>query len=72
MAKATAKPNIPIAGASRLPEEATSTSSVPMIGPVHEKETRTSVKAMNKILRNPAVESAFASSLVDHDGKQYQ
>ncbi|MPN23269.1 hypothetical protein SDC9_170657 [bioreactor metagenome] len=67
MARATANPSMPIAGASKLPDEATSTNNVPMIGPVHEKDTNTRVKAMNKILINPAVESALASSLVDHE-----
>ena len=34
---------------------AASTSKVPMIGPVQEKETMTSVKAISKILRKPVV-----------------
>ena len=34
---------------------------------MQENETSTSVKAINKMLINPAVESALASSLVDHD-----
>ena len=38
-----------------------------MIGPVHENETSASVNAINKILRYPAVESAFASIFVDQD-----
>ena len=43
---------------------------MPIIGPVHEKDTSTRVKAINRILMNPAVESALASSFVDHeDGK---
>ena len=32
-----------------------------MIGPVHEKETSASVKAMKKILMKPEAESALAS-----------
>ena len=63
-ANATAKPNIPTAGANRL-FPAASTSKVPMIGPVQEKETITSVKAMNNMLKNPPVERALLSSLVD-------
>ena len=34
IAKATAKPNIPIAGAIMLPDPAACTNNVPMIGPV--------------------------------------
>jgi hypothetical protein len=67
MASATAKPSIPMAGANNEPVAETSTSKVPMIGPVHENDTNTKVKAINKMLRNPAVESAFASSFVDHE-----
>ena len=37
------------------------------MGPVQEKDTNTRVKAMKRILINPAVESALASILVDHD-----
>ena len=49
-AKAMAKPNMPMVGANKL-RPAASTSKVPMIGPVHEKETMTRVKAMSKILK---------------------
>ncbi|OQB30175.1 MAG: hypothetical protein BWY08_01329 [Bacteroidetes bacterium ADurb.Bin174] len=66
-ASATAKPSIPTAGASIEPDVDTSTSKVPIMGPVHENETSTSVKAINKILMKPAVESALASSFVDHE-----
>ena len=67
MDSATANPNIPIAGAKIEPVDETCTSNVPIMGPVHEKETRTNVNAINKMLINPAVESALASSFVDHD-----
>ncbi len=67
MDKATAKPNMPMAGANNEPLDETCTNSVPIMGPVHEKETSTRVNAMKSMLRNPAVESAFASSFVDHD-----
>ena len=50
-ANATAKPNIPIAGASQLPLVVVSTSSSPMIGAVHENDTSTRVKAIRKIER---------------------
>ena len=63
-ASAIAKPNIPIVGAKRL-RPAASTSNVPMIGPVQEKLTMTSVKAINRILRKPPVERALLSSAVD-------
>ena len=65
-ARAMAKPSIPTAGASKdLP--AASTSSVPMMGPVQENETMTSVKAMSNMLRKPPVERALLSSAVDHE-----
>jgi len=66
-AKAKANPNIPTAGASKEPVAATSTSKVPIIGPVQEKETNTKVKAINKILSKPTVDSDLASTFVDHD-----
>ena len=63
-ASATAKPNIPIAGANKdLP--AASTNSVPIIGPVHENETITNVNAMSKMLRKPPVLRALLSNAVD-------
>ena len=67
-ASARAKPSIPIAGA-KIPEEdvAACTSSVPMMGPVQEKETRDRVKAMKKMLSRPEAESAFWSILLVHD-----
>ena len=65
-AKAIAKPNIPTAGANKLCPAA-STNSVPMIGPVQEKETITSVNAMSSMLRNPPVERALLSNAVDHE-----
>ena len=65
-ANAIAKPNMPIAGANKdLP--AASTSSVPIIGPVQEKETMTNVKAISKMLRNPPVERALLSKAVDQE-----
>ena len=44
--------------------DAACTSSVPMIGPVQENDTSTSVNDMKKILNIPVVESALLSSLV--------
>ena len=38
-----------------------------MIGPVHEKETSTSVNAMKNMERRPVVDSDFWSILVVHD-----
>jgi hypothetical protein len=67
MDNATAKPNMPIAGARIEPLADTCTSNVPMMGPVHENETKANVKAIKRILRKPAVESAFESNLVDHE-----
>ena len=42
-------------GASSEPVVLTSTSRKPMMGPVHEKLTRLSVKAMRKMLSRPVV-----------------
>ena len=67
MASATANPSIPIAGARIEPLPDTSTSKVPMMGPVQENETSTRVNAIKRILRIPAVESAFASIFVDQE-----
>ena len=65
-ANAMAKPNIPIAGA-RIDLPAASTSKVPMIGPVQEKDTITSVKAINRMLRKPVVLLDLLLSAVDHE-----
>ncbi len=63
-ANAIEKPNMPIAGAKRL-RPAASTNSVPIIGPVQEKETITSVNAISRILRKPPVLLALLSNAVD-------
>ena len=65
--KAKAKPNIPIAGPIAVPIEAACTNSVPIIGPVQEKETSTKVNDMKNILIIPVVESALLSNLLVHD-----
>ena len=67
MASANAKPNIPMAGAMMLPVVAVSTNSVPIMGPVHEKDTSANVNAMKNILSRPVVASARASILLVHD-----
>ena len=54
-AKAKAKPNIPIAGATHELPLAASTNNVPIIGPVQLKLTNTRVNAMNRIERKPVV-----------------
>ena len=66
-ASASAKPNIPIAGETKLEVAAASTSNVPIIGPVHEKETRARVNAMKKIERYPVVLSTLESILFDQE-----
>ena len=69
-ASAMANPNIPMAGATILSEVDTSTSKKPIIGPVQEKETNDSVKAIRKILNNPVVCSALLSTALLHfDGR---
>ena len=65
-ANAIAKPSIPIAGAMILPVVETSTSRNPIIGPVHENETRESVNAIRKILNSPVVCSALLSTALLH------
>ena len=65
-AKAMANPNIPIAGATTLPVVDTCTSRKPIIGPVQEKDTNESVKAIRKILSNPVVDSALLSTAFPH------
>ena len=40
---------MPIAGEMKLPDEAASTSSVPMIGPVQLKDTRQRVNAIKNM-----------------------
>ena len=66
-ASASAKPSMPTVGAMTLPLVTISTSSRPMMGPVQENETSTSVSAMKKIERRPVVELAFSSILLDHE-----
>ena len=63
-ANAIAKPSMPMVGASKL-LPAASTRSVPMIGPVQEKLTMTSVNAINIIERNPLDERDLSFNLVD-------
>ena len=61
-AKARAKPNMPMAGPTMLPVEATSTKRKPMMGPVQEKLTSDKVKAMRKMLSKPVVFVALEST----------
>ena len=53
------------AGPRRLPVAAASTNDVPIIGPVHEKDTKANVNAMKKIPINPPL-SAPESALFTH------
>ena len=64
MARAIAKPVMPTSGPIMLPWLAASTSRVPMMGPVQEKETMTRVDAMKKMLNKPVVFSALLSILL--------
>ena len=66
-AKAMAKPNMPMAGPMMLPDVETSTNRKPIIGPVHEKETKVKVKAIRKMLSKPVVCSALLSTALLHD-----
>ena len=66
-ARARANPNIPTAGPMMLPDVPISTRRNPMIGPVHENDTKARVNAIRKMLSNPVVLSDFASTLFCHD-----
>ena len=66
-AKAMAKPSIPMVGARMLPDVETSTNRKPIIGPVQEKDTKASVKAMRKMLSKPVVDSALLSTALLHE-----
>ena len=65
-ARANAKPSMPMAGPQKLPLVAKSTSRKPMMGPVHEKDTSTSVKAIRKMDSKPLVLLALLSTALDH------
>ena len=65
-ARARAKPNMPTAGPIQLPEVTVSTSRRPMIGAVHEKDTRARVKAMRKIEMRPVALDALVSTELAH------
>ena len=58
-AKALEKPSMPITGAMP-PFEADSTSNVPTIGPVHEKDTIAKANAMNKIPIMPPLSACLS------------
>ncbi len=64
---ANANPNMPTVGAMKLPCVAASTSSHPIIGPVHENDTRASVNAMKKRLSQPLELSTLLSILFVHE-----
>ena len=67
-AKAMAKPSIPTVGARWPPPEVdTSTNKNPMMGPVQEKLTSASVKAMRKMLNRPVVFEALVSIALPHE-----
>ena len=54
-------------GARLLPPEVdTSTSKNPMMGPVQEKLTKASVKAIKKMLNKPVVDDALESTALLH------
>ena len=61
-ANAKAKPNIPTAGPTQLPEVTVSTSSKPMMGAVQEKLTSTKVKAIRKMDSSPVALPALEST----------
>jgi len=72
-ASAIEKPSIPKRGPTGIvprmvapPPVAVSTKSVPIMGPVHEKETRVRVNAIKKIPTRPLL-SAILSDLFAHE-----
>ena len=65
-ARAMAKPSMPMAGPTIFPDVPISTRRKPIIGPVHEKLTRTRVNAMRKMLSRPVVDDALLSTALVH------
>ncbi|MNY14126.1 hypothetical protein D3C86_1472900 [compost metagenome] len=63
-AKASANPNIPIAGANNSPLELACTNKVPIIGPVQENDTKAKEAAIKKIPPKPLLLSALLSILL--------
>ncbi|MNL15153.1 hypothetical protein D3C87_1361240 [compost metagenome] len=66
IANAMENPSIPMAGPNRSPFDAASTNKVPIIGPVHEKETKERLKAIKKRPTNPPL-SDLASILLTNE-----
>ena len=65
-ASASANPSMPMAGPMMLFWVLTSTRRNPMMGPVHEKLTSVSVKAMRKMESSPLVLLALLSTALLH------
>src|SRR5690606_11056623 len=68
-ANAQEKPNIPIAGPKRSPRVAASTSNVPMIGPVQEKETTAKLADIKNNPTNPLLSELASILLTKELGK---
>lgn len=68
-ANAKEKPNIPIAGPNRSPFVAASTSKVPIIGPVHEKETTDKLADMKNKPIQPLLSDCASILLTKELGK---
>ena len=66
-ARAMAKPSMPAAGPSQLPDVPASTNNSPTMGAVQEKDTSAKVNAMRKMDNSPLVDVALLSTLLAHD-----
>src|SRR3546814_13062717 len=69
MARARENPNMPVAGPSREPLLAASTSREPIMGPVHEKEARLRATAIKKMPVRPWLSAFLSAKVVQELGK---
>ena len=68
IAKATPKPNIPYVKSIAPPADVSvPTRRVPRIGPVHEKETKHSVRDIKKVDINPLYKFDLVSTVLDQE-----
>tara|TARA_B100001175_G_scaffold164334_1_gene139331 strand:+ start:826 stop:1197 length:372 start_codon:yes stop_codon:yes gene_type:complete len=68
IAKATPKPNIPYVKSIAPPADVSvPTRRVPKIGPVHEKETKHSVRDIKKVDINPLYKFDLVSTVLDQE-----
>src|SRR5690606_24030998 len=68
MASATEKPSMPMVGPKREPFDTASTNRYPMMGPVHENDTRASVNAIKNMPINPPRLDLESTLLTNREG----